>query len=65
MFSLMTVSGNCVILLAIRNTRELHSPSFVRPCCLAFSDPIVGLICQPFFVAYVRAELSMRTVRGE
>ena len=57
MFSLMTVSGNCVILPAIRKTRELHSPCFVLLCCLAFSDLIVGLICQPFFVAYVIAEL--------
>ena len=56
----MTVSGSCVILLAIRKTRELHSPSFVLLCCLAFSDLIVGLICQPFFVAYVIAELVER-----
>ena len=57
MFAVMTIAENCIILLAIRKTRELHSPSFVLLCCLAFSDLIVGLICQPFFVAYVIAEL--------
>lgn len=53
----LTVSGNCVILFAIKKTRELHSPSWVLLGCLAFSDLVVGLTCQPCFVAYVVAEL--------
>ena len=58
MFSLMTVTGNFIILLAIRKTRELHSPSFFLLGCLAFSDLVVGLVCQTSFMAYVIAELG-------
>ncbi|KAJ7388276.1 hypothetical protein OS493_038829 [Desmophyllum pertusum] len=50
--------GNSVILHVIWKTRELHSPSFVLLFCLAASDLLVGLICQPFFVAYKVAELG-------
>ncbi|XP_078364298.1 histamine H2 receptor-like [Oculina patagonica] len=57
-FSLITLTGNSVILHVIRKTRELHSPSFVLLFCLAASDLLVGLICQPFFVAYKIAELG-------
>lgn len=56
-FSLLTVVGNFVILQAIRKTRNLHSPSFILLCCLAFSDLLVGAICQPFVVATKIAEL--------
>ncbi len=58
MFSLITLTGNSVILHVIRKTRELHSPSFVLLFCLAASDLLVGLICQPSFVAYKIAELE-------
>lgn len=58
MFSLLTVSGNYIILRAIWKTRELHSPSFILLFCLAAADLLVGLICQPFFVAYQIAELT-------
>ncbi|KAJ7374611.1 hypothetical protein OS493_004949 [Desmophyllum pertusum] len=57
-FSLITCMGNSVILHVIWKTRELHSPSFVLLFCLAASDLLVGLICQPFFVAYKVAELG-------
>lgn len=57
-FSLLTVSGNYIILRAIWKTRELHSPSFILLFCLAAADLLVGLICQPFFVAYQIAELT-------
>ncbi|KAJ7374606.1 hypothetical protein OS493_004944 [Desmophyllum pertusum] len=57
-FSLITCAGNAVILYAIRKTPELHSPSFILLFCLAASDLLVGLICQPFFVAYKRAEIG-------
>ena len=50
--------GNSVILHVIRKTQELHSPSFVLLFCLAASDLLVGLICQPLFVAYKIAELG-------
>lgn len=57
-FSLLTVSGNYIILRAIWKTQELHSPSFILLFCLAAADLLVGLICQPFFVAYQIAELT-------
>ena len=50
MFSIITCVGNSTILLAIKNTRDLHTPSYVLLGCLAFSDLLVGLICQPLFV---------------
>ena len=57
-FSLITCMGNSFILHVIRKTRELHSPSFILLFCLAASDLLVGLVCQPFFVAYKIAELG-------
>ena len=56
-FSLITCVGNFIILYAIRKDENLHSPSFILLCCLAFSDLLVGAICQPFLVAYKIAEL--------
>ncbi|XP_078368565.1 histamine H2 receptor-like [Oculina patagonica] len=57
-FSLLTSTGNFIILRVIWKKQELHSPSFVLLFCLAASDLIVGLICQPFYVAYKIAELK-------
>ncbi|XP_078368329.1 melanocyte-stimulating hormone receptor-like [Oculina patagonica] len=56
-FSLITSTGNFTILHVIWKKQELHSPSFFLLFCLASSDLLVGLICQPFFVAYQIAEL--------
>ena len=56
-FSLITCVGNFLILFAIRKTQGLHSPSFILLGCLAASDLLVGLICQPFFVVLKIAEL--------
>jgi len=55
-FSLMTTTGNFVILYVIWKKQELHSPSFNLLFSLAASDFVVGVICQPFFVAYHIAE---------
>ena len=57
-FSLITATGNFIVLHVIWKTQELHSPSFILLFCLAVSDFLVGLICQPFFVAYQIAELA-------
>jgi len=51
-FSLITAIGNFVILQVIWRKQELHTPSFTLLFCLAASDLLVGLVCQPFFVAY-------------
>ena len=56
-FSLLTSTGNTIILNVIWKTPELHSPSFMLLLCLTASDLLVGLICQPLFVAYQIAEL--------
>ena len=55
-FSLLTSTGNFIILCVIWKKQELHSPSFILLFCLAVSDLVVALICQPFFVAYHIAE---------
>ena len=57
-FSLITATGNFIILEVIWKAQELHSPSFILLFCLAVSDFLVGLICQPAFVAYQIAELE-------
>ena len=58
LFSIITFVGNFTILLAIKNTRHLHSPSYVLLGCLAFSDLLVGLLCQPLFVGVKIAEFE-------
>ena len=55
-FSVITCAGNVIILHAIRKELHLHSPCFILLCCLAFSDLLVGAICQPFLVAHKIAE---------
>lgn len=57
-FCLTAIMGNFVILHVIRKTPQFHSPSFAFLFCLAASDLFVGLICQPFFVAFKIAELG-------
>ena len=57
-FSLITFMENAVILHEIKKTQELHSPSFILLFCLAAADLLTGLVCQPFFVAYKKAELE-------
>ena len=57
LFSLITCVENIFVLFAIRKTPDLHRPSFMLLGCLAASDLLVGLICQPFYVAFKTAEL--------
>lgn len=56
-FSLITAIGNLIILQVIWRKQELHTPSFILLFCLAASDLLVGLVCQPFYVAYKITEL--------
>ena len=58
MFSIITCVDNSTILLAIKNTQDLHTPSYVLLGCLTFSDLLVGLICQPLFVGVKIAEFE-------
>ena len=57
-FGFVTFVTNTTILLAIKNTCDLHTPSFVLLGSLAASDLLVGLVCQPLFVASKIAELD-------
>ena len=56
-FSLITAIGNLIILQVIWRKQELHTPSFILLFCLAASDLLVGLFCQPFYVAFKITEL--------
>ena len=58
LLSLITCVGNFLIVFAIGKTQDLHSPSFVLLGCLAVSDLLVGLICQPILAAFKIAELK-------
>ena len=49
--SIVAVSGNLVIILAILRNSSLHTPSYVLLCNLAISDLGVGLFVQPLFIA--------------
>ena len=57
-FGFVTFVANTTILLAIKNTCDLHTPSFVLLGSLAASDLLVGLVCQPLFMAFKIAELE-------
>ena len=59
LFGVVTFVANSSILLAIKKkNRDPHSPFFVLLGRLAASDLLVGLICQPLFVASKIAELQ-------
>lgn len=58
LFGVVTFVANTTILLAIKKTRDLHTPSFVLLGSLAASDLLVGLVCQPLFLAFKVAELE-------
>ena len=58
LFGFVTFVANSTILLAIKKTHDLHTPSFVLLGSLATSDLLVGLVCQPLFVAFKIAELE-------
>ena len=58
LFGVVTFVANSTILLAIKKTHDLHTPSFVLLGSLATSDLLVGLVCQPLFVAFKIAELE-------
>ena len=57
LLSLVTFSGNFLIVFTIAKYRDLHSPSFILLGFLAGSDLLIGLICQPFFAAYNISEI--------
>ena len=58
LLGVVTFVANSTILLTIKKNRDLHTPSFVLLGSLAASDLLVGLVCQPLFVAVKIAELE-------
>ena len=58
LFSLVTCLGNFLIVFTIGKTQEFHSPTFILLGCLAVSDLLIGLVCQPLYVAHKIAELE-------
>ena len=58
LFSLVACLGNFLTVFTIGKTQELHSPPFILLGCLAVSDLLVGLVCQPLYVAHKIAELE-------
>ena len=58
LFSLVTCLGNFLIVFTIGKTQELHSPPFILLGCVAISDLLVGLVCQPLYAAHKIAELE-------
>ena len=50
---LLSILGNCLILVALRKESSLHPPSKLLYRCLATTDPLVGLVNHPFYTTYV------------
>ena len=56
--SLMAVTCNLVVILAIVRNSSLHTPSYVLLCNLAISDLGVGLVVQPLHIAFAITQLK-------
>ena len=62
-FSLVTCMSSEVLPHVTRKTRKFYSSSFILLFYLSLSDFLVGVICQPFFIANHATELI--TVRSQ
>ncbi|EDO35572.1 predicted protein [Nematostella vectensis] len=56
--SIPTVLLNALVVLAIWRSAHLHSPSQMLLCNLAVTDLGVGMVSQPFYVAYKFSEIN-------
>ena len=50
---LLSILGNCLILVALHKESSLHPPSKLLYRCLATTDLLVGLVNHPFYTTYV------------
>ena len=50
---LLSILGNCLILVALRKESSLHPPSKLLYRCLATTDLLVGLVNHPFYTTHV------------
>ena len=56
--SVIAVTCNLIVILAIVRNSSLHTPSYVLLCNLAISDLGVGLVVQPLYIALIIAQLN-------
>ena len=63
--SVLAVTCNLVVILAIVRNSSLHTPSYVLLCNLAVSDLAVGLVVQPLYmyIAQIIAQLNNDVVK--
>ena len=52
LFSITATLGNSLILVALHKESSLHPPSKLLYRCLATTDLLVGLVCQPHYAIY-------------
>ena len=51
--TLLTIIGNTVFLVTLAKTRMLHTPSNVLIGALCVTDLLAGVLCQPFYIAFL------------
>ena len=56
---IVSITGNLLVLAAIKRSPSLYSPSIIFICSLAVSDLLVGFIVQPLFVARELTQLPL------
>ena len=52
LLSITAILGNSLIVVALRKESSLHPPSKLLYRCLATTDLLVGLVCQPLYAIY-------------
>lgn len=58
----VAIIGNALILIALKRTASIHSPSMLILGGLAVSDLVVGIFVQPFYVAKELTENQLSSV---
>lgn len=56
---IVSITGNLLVLAAIKRSPSLQSPSIIFICSLAVSDLLVGFIVQPLFIARELTQLHL------
>ena len=56
---IVSITGNLLVLAAIKRSPSLYSPSIIFICSLTVSDLLVGFIVQPLFIARELTQLHL------